>query len=88
MTPAAANKRFLVGGFHFSSTMAVDTLKSFPEVTSRLPKKPADEAIRVIKQDVSEAKEIFQIKYRTAADTFHDTAKRLLELERQLGVAA
>lgn len=86
-TAAAANKRFLIGGFPYSSTLAVETLRSLPELEGRLPTKAADEVIRVMKQDVSEANEIFQIKYRTAKETFHDTARKLLELEKKLGVA-
>jgi hypothetical protein len=86
-TRAAANKRFLIGAAHFSSTFAVDTLKSLPELAHRLPKGPADEEIRTIKLDVSETDRVFGIKYRTAEETFHDTARRLLELEQQIGAA-
>jgi hypothetical protein len=66
--------------------MAVDTLKSLPELAGRLPTKPADEVIRVLNQDVSEANEVFKIEYRTATETFHDTARRLLELEKRFEV--
>jgi nucleoside-diphosphate-sugar epimerase len=83
-TPAAANKRFLIGASHFSSTFAVDTLRSLPELAGRLPEDPADEEIRFMKLDVSELDQAFGIKYRTAQETFHDTAKKLLELEKQL----
>jgi len=85
-TPAAANKRFLIGNPHFSSTFAVETLKSLPEVADRLPTEPADEVIREIKLDVSETDAVFGIKYRSAEETFHDTARRLLELEKQVGL--
>jgi hypothetical protein len=42
----------------------------------------------VLKQDVSEANEVFSIKYRLPEETFRDTARSLLELEKRLGVAA
>jgi hypothetical protein len=37
----------------------------------------------LFKADVSEAEEVFKIKYRPAAETFRDIALRLLELEKQ-----
>ena len=73
-----------MGSAHFSSTFAVDTLRSLPGVVDRLPTEPADEEIRTIKLDTSELDRVFGIKYRTAEETFHDTARRLLELEKQL----
>ena len=73
-----------MGSAHFSSTFAVDTLRSLPEVVDRLPTDPVDEEIRTIKLDTSELDQVFRIKYRTAEETFHDTARRLLELERLL----
>ena len=73
-----------MGSAHFSSTFAVDILRSLPEVVDRLPTDPADEEIRTIQLDTSALDHVFGIKYRTAQETFHDTARRLLELEKLL----
>jgi hypothetical protein len=73
-----------MGNAHYSSTLAVDTLRSLSEVVDRLPTEPVDEEIRTIKLDTSKLDEVFGIKYRSAEETFHDTARRLLELERML----
>jgi hypothetical protein len=41
-----------------------------------------------MRQDVSEANEILGMKYRTKEETFGDVARRLVELEKELGVPA
>jgi hypothetical protein len=73
----------LIGGFPYSATIAIESLRSLPEVAGRLPTKPAEVEAPVLKLDVSEAEKVFGIKYRTVDETFHDTVKRLLELEKQ-----
>lgn len=84
--PAAANKRFLIGGKPFSTQMAVDTLKGLPELKGRLPK-DGDEANRtVLFGDVEEWNKKLGMKLRTAEETFGDAARKLLELEKTLGV--
>jgi len=89
-TPAAANKRFLIGGFSYSSAAVISSLRNtVPELVARLPSRPAEkEDTRVIKMDVSEAEEVFKIKYRSAEETFRDIALRLMELEKQLAPVA
>ncbi|KAL2062619.1 hypothetical protein VTL71DRAFT_5691 [Oculimacula yallundae] len=82
--PAVANKRFLVGGNKYSSQIAVNALKLIPELKERLPK-DGSEVEKVLKMDdVLEWNEKLGLVPRSPEETFGDSAKRLLELERTL----
>jgi nucleoside-diphosphate-sugar epimerase len=86
-TPEAANKRFLIGGAQrFTHTMAVHIVAQIPEITGRVPKDSGEEPV-VLRAETEETDRILGMKYRSAEETFFDTAKRILELEKQLGVA-
>ncbi|CZT50831.1 uncharacterized protein RSE6_11891 [Rhynchosporium secalis] len=82
--PTVANKRFLVGGNKYSSQIAVDALKTLPELKDRLPKDghEAEKPLRM--DDVLGWNEKLGLKPRTALQTFGDAARRLLELEKSL----
>lgn len=86
-TPEAANKRFLIGGAQrFTHTMAVHIVAQIPEIAARVPKDSGEEPV-VLKAETEETDQILGMKYRSKEETFLDTAKRILELEKQLGVA-
>jgi len=83
-TPEAANKRFLIGGAQrFTHTMAVHIVKKLPEIADRSPKDSGEDPL-LFEADTAETDRILGMKYRTKEDTFVDTAKRILELEREL----
>lgn len=84
-TPAVANKRFLVGGNKYSSQIAVDALKTVPELEGRLPKDGSEEEKLLRFDDVKEWNEKLGLKPRTPEQTFGDAARRILELEKVLG---
>jgi nucleoside-diphosphate-sugar epimerase len=86
-TAAAANQRFLIGGLPYSSQLAVDVLKTIPELKGRLPKDPETaETVPVVRMgDVDEWNRKLGLKLRTAQETFEDGARKLLELEEKLG---
>ncbi|CZR56737.1 related to flavonol reductase/cinnamoyl-CoA reductase [Phialocephala subalpina] len=82
--PEVANRRFLVGGKKYSSQIAVDALKSVPELKGRLPK-DGDEVEKVARfDDVEEWNGKLGLKLRTEEETFGDAARRILELEKEL----
>jgi nucleoside-diphosphate-sugar epimerase len=86
-TPAVANQRFLIGGNEYSSQIAVDALKTVPELEGRLPK-DGDEDLsqrKVRMEDVKEWNEKLALTPRTPVQTFGDAARRILELEKTLG---
>ncbi|KAK0123936.1 hypothetical protein ONS95_008926 [Cadophora gregata] len=80
--PAVANKRFMVGGNKYSSQIAVDALKTVPELKGRLPKDGTEEEKVLNSDDVEEWNEKLGLKPRTPEQTFGDAARRLLELEK------
>ena len=82
-TPAAANKRF-VTGFPNSNQRMADILKGFPEVRDRLAK-DSNEVVVPAKLDTRPVQEALPINYRSVEETLHDTARRILELEKELG---
>jgi hypothetical protein len=83
-TPAAANKRFLIGGAQrFTHTTAVHTIKQLPEIAGRCPKDSGEDPL-VFQADTAETDRILGMKYRSKEETFLDTARRILELEKQL----
>lgn len=84
-TPAAANKRFLVGGGQrFTHTMAVHIVAQLPEIAGRVPKDSGEDPL-LFQADTAETDRILEMKYRSKEDTFLDTAKKILQLEKQLG---
>lgn len=84
-TPAVANKRFLVGGNRYSSQIAVDALKTVPELRGRLPK-DGNEEVKIARfDDVEGWNEKLGLEPRNAEETFGDTVRRLLELEKVFG---
>ena len=86
-TPAAANKRFLIGGAQrFTLTTAVHVVKDLPEIADRSPKDSGEDP-PVFEAETAETAEtdgILGMKYRRMEETFLDTAKKILELEKQL----
>jgi hypothetical protein len=82
-TPAAANKRFLIGGAQrFTHTMAVHIAEQISEIAKRVPKDSGEEPL-VFQADTAETDRILGMKYRTKKETFLDMARRILELEKQ-----
>ncbi|KAH0542650.1 hypothetical protein FGG08_002973 [Glutinoglossum americanum] len=84
-TPGAANKRLLIGGSRYTSQLAADVLRKVPELEGRVVSKDLDESPPVLQLDVSEAEKLFGKPTRTPEATFGDTARKILELERELG---
>jgi len=85
-TPAVFNKRFIVGGRPYSTQIAVNALKTVKELEGRLPK-DNDEVTPVGKfSDVKEWNEKLGLVIRTPEETFGDAARRILVLEKELGV--
>ena len=83
-TPAAANKRFLIGGAQrFTHTTAVHVVKDLPEIADRSPKDSGEDP-PVFEAETAETDGILGMKYRRMEETFLDTAKKNLELEKQL----
>lgn len=82
-TPAAANKRLFVGrGQRFTHTMVIHVVKQIPEIAKRCPKDSGEDPV-YLKLDYEESEQILQMKYRSPEETFLDTARRLLELEKK-----
>ncbi|KAF1997641.1 NAD(P)-binding protein [Amniculicola lignicola CBS 123094] len=87
-TPAAANKRFLVGGEPLTATKIVKTLEglaetSLPELKGRFPKDTGkDTNITYPRIRAEEGNEVLGMKLRTAEETFGDLARKVLELEK------
>ncbi|KAF2650140.1 NAD(P)-binding protein [Lophiostoma macrostomum CBS 122681] len=91
-TPAAANKRFLIGGAPLSSSLIVKTLEglvekdALPELKGRLPKDTGkDDDVTLARIGAEEGNEILEMKFRSAEETFGDLAKKVLELEKKEG---
>jgi hypothetical protein len=81
-TPAAANKRFLIGGLDYSSAISAEALRKIPEIASRVAKDSGEVPLKA-KVDAREATEVLNLSFKSADETFGDTARRLLELEKQ-----
>ena len=82
-TPEVANKRFIVGGKKFSNEIAIEALKGVKELEGRFPK-PVERQEKVITLgDVDEWNKKLDLKIRSEVETFQDTAKRLLQLEKE-----
>lgn len=80
-TKAAANRRFVVGHPFKFQDMA-DSLKKMPELKGRMVK-DNDETVVPIRLDTVPAEHALPIKYRTADQTFQETAKYILKLEAE-----
>jgi hypothetical protein len=80
-TKAAANKRFVVG-HPFKFQDIAEALKKVPELQGRIAK-DNDEDVYPIRLDTKEVEEALPIKYRTADQTFQDTAKYIMKLEAE-----
>jgi hypothetical protein len=78
-TKAAANKRFVVG-HPFKFQDIAESLKKMPKLQGRIAK-DNDEDVFPIRFDTKEVEEALPIKYRTADQTFQDTAKYIMKLE-------
>lgn len=85
-TKAVANQRFLIGGNDYSTQAAVDILKKMPELEGRLPKESGEDLSqrKVRMEDVQEWNKKLGLVPRTPEQTFVDTAKKLLALEKLL----
>ena len=83
-TPAGRNARFLIGGHPISYQQIVDTLKSIPSLKSRLAKDSGETPV-FARIDAAEGDRALGMKYRTREETFGDAARRILELEKELG---
>jgi hypothetical protein len=72
----------MVGGRPYSSQLAVNALKTFPELEGRLPK-GNDKNTPVPKfGDVNQWNEKLGLVARTPEETFGDAARKILELEK------
>ena len=80
-TKAAANKRFVVG-HPFKFQDIAEVLKKVPELQGRIAK-DNDEDVFPIRLATKELEEALPIKYRTADQTFQDTAKYIMKLEAE-----
>jgi hypothetical protein len=80
-TKAAANKRFVVG-HPFKFQDIAESLKKMPELQGRIAK-DNDEDVFPIRLDTKEVEEALLIQYRTADQTFQDTAKYIMKLEAE-----
>lgn len=81
-TPEVANQRFIVGGKKYSHQIAINAIKGIKELEGRLakPKEYPDSVITF--GDVEVWNNILGLKIRSEEETFGDSAKRLLELEK------
>lgn len=82
-TGGAKNKRFLLGGAPLDFGKAVGVLEEWGGVKGRLPLGKADEEVVVPKIEAREGNQVLGLKFRTFEETIIDTAKKILELERQ-----
>jgi hypothetical protein len=85
-TPAVFNHRVIVGGAQYSSQIAVNSLKTVPELAGRIPT-DNDEVPPVPKfGDVKKWNEKLGLVPRSAEQTFGDAARKILELEKKFAV--
>lgn len=82
--PRVANERMLVGGNRYGSQLAVDVLKTIPELKGRLPRDNDEDTPTVKFGDVKEWNEKLGLTLRTPEETFGDFVRRLLVLEKEL----
>jgi nucleoside-diphosphate-sugar epimerase len=84
-TPAAANKRFVVGRPMTYQELA-NVMKTIPEVQGRVAK-DNDQIITLPRLETKPVEEALPIKYRTLEETVHDTVKALLTLEKKFSAS-
>jgi nucleoside-diphosphate-sugar epimerase len=81
-TPAAADKRYLIGGFPYSNTAVVKVLnEQFPKLKSKLPVGEEDKII-VATIGAEEGNSVLEMKFKTFEETVVDTTKKILEIEK------
>lgn len=85
-TPAVSNKRFIVGGASYSSQLAVNALKTVPELEGRLPKDNDEVPPVPIFGDVNEWNEKLGLVIRSPEETFGGAAKKIIELEKKFAL--
>lgn len=71
-------------GSPISFPQIVDTLRGLPDLEGRLPK-DSDETPTFPRMEVEPAHMALSLNYRTKQETFFDQAKKILQLERELG---
>ncbi|MCJ1434100.1 hypothetical protein MMC27_003466 [Xylographa pallens] len=79
-TPAAANKRFLLGK-DFSNQRIVDILKTLPETKARVPSDSGHVPL-FFQLDTEETDRVLKARYHTLEETVLDSARKILELEK------
>ncbi|EHK21639.1 uncharacterized protein TRIVIDRAFT_52826 [Trichoderma virens Gv29-8] len=82
--PKVANKRLTIGGQSMTYTKLVHSLAKVPELKGRLPADSGeDENVVPATVIADEATEALNLTFRSIDETMADTAKRILELEKQ-----
>ncbi len=83
-TPAAANRRLLINGKTTSYTDLVHALAKVPELAGRIPADSGEDARLPPARFQAEADNaVLGLKFRTIEETMTDTARRILELEKE-----
>ncbi|KAL6805025.1 hypothetical protein GGI42DRAFT_323413 [Trichoderma sp. SZMC 28013] len=83
--PKVANKRLTIGGHSMTYTALVHSLAKVPELKGRLPADSGeDEQVVPATIIADEATEALNLTFRSLDETMADTAKRILELEKQV----
>jgi len=89
-SPAAAHQRYFITSGNYSYQMVCDVIrKNFPEVKDRTPagKPGSGLGADVYKVSNEKAKKELGMTFKSLDETIVDTARRLLELERETGKA-
>ncbi|KIV96959.1 hypothetical protein PV10_00769 [Exophiala mesophila] len=82
-TPAAANRRFVVGHTMFFNDFA-DALRKVPEFASRIGENNDDRSVLTpARFGTQEVDDVFHYKYRSLEETAVDTAKSILAVEQK-----
>jgi nucleoside-diphosphate-sugar epimerase len=82
--PKVGNKRLTIGGHKMTYTALVHALSKVPELKGRLPAESGeDQNVTPVDIVAEEANEALNMTYRTLEETMADTARRILELEKQ-----
>lgn len=82
-TPAAANKRYLIGGAPYSNMAAVKVLADhFPELKSKLPVGDEENVI-VASIEAGEGNEALGMNFHTFEETVVDMTNKILEIEKR-----
>lgn len=80
-TPAAANKRFVVG-FPMMFNRFAEALRTIPELKDRIGENNDDDAsLTPARFGTAEGDEVFQFKYRSLQETAKDIAASILKVE-------